>query len=67
MSAEAPQPQPARMEVRIRLHQLTLSWLEAVADLLAEIDGADPALITDGVRERAAQVRDVMYAQAVAE
>jgi hypothetical protein len=54
----------AALEVRIRLHQLTLDWLEAVAVLLQEIDQADPVLVTDEIKASAANVRDVMFASA---
>jgi hypothetical protein len=47
--------------VRIRLHELSVEWLEAVAELLQRIENADRALLEDAILDGAYRVRSVMF------
>lgn len=46
---------------RIRFDSLSIAWLEAVADLLAAVDDADPIMVEGPVRDAADRVRDVLW------
>lgn len=50
--------------VRIRISDLVMEWLEAVAELLSEIDATPPGAMPDAVADRAAAVREVMFRNA---
>lgn len=52
---------PPNATVRIRLHELAVEWLDAVAELLDRVETADPALLEDAIGESAAKVRAVMF------
>lgn len=47
--------------VRIRLDDLPLAWMLAVADLLAAIDAADAIMVEGPVRDAADNVRRVLW------
>lgn len=51
----------AALVYRIRFDSLPLTWLAAVADLLAAVDNADPIMVEGPVRDTADRVRDVLW------
>lgn len=51
--------------VEIRLDQLALEWIEAVAELVTAVHDADRALLEDAVAEAAGRVDEVMFNNAL--
>lgn len=51
--------------VEIRLDQLALEWIEAVAELVTAVHDADPALLCDAVADAAGRVDAVVFNNAL--